>query len=244
MNEPGGRLPVNRAPWWKRSSMMSALISGSALVVAIAHAVEPDLKIDMITLGLLGIAVVPWLGHIITSIELPGGVKVTYREWQELQQKIAAQEVRIEQNQGAVQSAVARAQVASVVAQNVRSAMPGGESLTSQESQSETLMEQYDSIRNTYKAGSQRTALMTEVVGKMIAIAPGVQKLDLRDALFSMGGRRLAAYAQLYAMPDAGFLSELIRSLAETVRRDPIAFVPSHSSSIGGSLHLATSLLM
>ena len=41
---------------------------------------RPDLTIDTITLVLVAIAAIPWLGHIIESFELPGGPKVTYRK--------------------------------------------------------------------------------------------------------------------------------------------------------------------
>jgi len=54
------------------------VISVVALLAAIAHIFLPDVKIDAITLALLLMAVLPWLGFIFKSVELPGGLKVEY----------------------------------------------------------------------------------------------------------------------------------------------------------------------
>src|SRR5689334_11246793 len=82
------------------------LISGGCVVLAIVRLARPDLTIDTITLVLIAIAAIPWLGHIIESFELPGGPKVTYHK---LEQRITAQDQRIAQAQGAAQSAEAQA---------------------------------------------------------------------------------------------------------------------------------------
>jgi len=56
------------------------LISTLAIVLAIVHIAWPDLTIDLITVALLVIAIIPWLGSLFRAIELPGGVKVEYQE--------------------------------------------------------------------------------------------------------------------------------------------------------------------
>lgn len=53
-----------------------------ALLVAAAHLLWPDLTIDAITLALLTLACVPWLGPIFKSLEFPGGFKVTFPDLQ------------------------------------------------------------------------------------------------------------------------------------------------------------------
>lgn len=53
-----------------------------ALMLALGHILWPTLAIDAITLGLLVIAVVPWLAPLVKSLELPGGWKVELRELQ------------------------------------------------------------------------------------------------------------------------------------------------------------------
>lgn len=51
-----------------------------ALAFALAHLIWPKLAIDAITLGLLVISVIPWLGPLVKSLELPGGWKVELQE--------------------------------------------------------------------------------------------------------------------------------------------------------------------
>jgi hypothetical protein len=61
-----------------------------ALAFAAAHLRWPDLSIDAVTLALLLAAISPWLGLIFKSLELPGGWKLEYREFQAAAQKAQA----------------------------------------------------------------------------------------------------------------------------------------------------------
>jgi hypothetical protein len=49
----------------------SAAVSVGALALAGARLIWPDAKLDLVTLILLVIALVPWLGSIFQSIKLP-----------------------------------------------------------------------------------------------------------------------------------------------------------------------------
>jgi hypothetical protein len=62
--------------------VLGTLITVAGLLLAAAHTVWPDLQVDVITLGLLLLAITPWLGRIFQSVEFPGGWKLTYRELQ------------------------------------------------------------------------------------------------------------------------------------------------------------------
>lgn len=62
-------------------------ITLGALLVALAHLVFPSLVIDGITVTLLAIAVIPWLGPLFKAIELPGGLKVEYKELLQAEKK-------------------------------------------------------------------------------------------------------------------------------------------------------------
>jgi hypothetical protein len=53
-----------------------ATISIVALVGGTAHLLWPELKIDSVTLGFLLLALLPWAGSIIKSLEVPGLGKV------------------------------------------------------------------------------------------------------------------------------------------------------------------------
>ncbi len=56
------------------------VITFCAIAVALLHALFPSIQIDAITVTLIGIAVIPWLGTLFKSVELPGGVKIEYHE--------------------------------------------------------------------------------------------------------------------------------------------------------------------
>ena len=55
-------------------------VSLSALLVALAHLLWPDLAIDNVTLVLLILAAVPWLVPLFKSLEFPGGWKLEFQE--------------------------------------------------------------------------------------------------------------------------------------------------------------------
>lgn len=71
----------------KAARIVKLIITGAAVLVAAAHMIWPTIRIDAITVTLLGIAVVPWLGRLFRAIELPGGLKVEYRELLEAERK-------------------------------------------------------------------------------------------------------------------------------------------------------------
>jgi hypothetical protein len=71
----GGGNSVERRTW------LSIAVSSVAMALAIIHVLLPNLTVDAITLGLIAIAVAPWLAPIFKSIELPGGWKVEFQEF-------------------------------------------------------------------------------------------------------------------------------------------------------------------
>ena len=66
---------------------MHIAISLVAVALAIGHVAYPEAKIDAVTLTLLVIAVLPWLGTIFESVELPGGLKVEYKDLAKAEQE-------------------------------------------------------------------------------------------------------------------------------------------------------------
>lgn len=66
------------------------VITVGALLVVGVRMIWPALAIDAVALGLLGLAVLPWLSGVIKSAELPGGWKVEFRDLQEAGQKVTA----------------------------------------------------------------------------------------------------------------------------------------------------------
>src|SRR5262249_41579940 len=73
-------------------------VSAAAILVAVVHAVAPDVTIDGTTIGLLGIAALPWLLPFLKSAKLPGGVEVEFREFREqVKQQLAQGVQRVEE---------------------------------------------------------------------------------------------------------------------------------------------------
>src|SRR5215203_4537569 len=60
--------------------VVSIVVTVVALAFVVAHLIWPDLEIDAIALAFVGVAIVPWLGPLLESIELPGGFKASFRE--------------------------------------------------------------------------------------------------------------------------------------------------------------------
>lgn len=71
-----------------RPRAIQIIITAIAALLAVGHAWLPEIKIDAITVTLLGIAVLPWLGPLFKSVELPGGVKVEYQELERAGKKV------------------------------------------------------------------------------------------------------------------------------------------------------------
>ncbi|HOI73146.1 MAG TPA: hypothetical protein PLO63_03265 [Syntrophales bacterium] len=65
----------------KRLRYIITLIS---LLLALAHLIWPYLAIDVVTLVLLIIAILPWLAPLIKSFELPGGWKMEFQDLQKV----------------------------------------------------------------------------------------------------------------------------------------------------------------
>ncbi len=63
--------------------VIKIFISVIALAAIVVHAVFPGFKIDIITLGLLVLALLPWLSTVIESFELPGGWKLKFQALEE-----------------------------------------------------------------------------------------------------------------------------------------------------------------
>ncbi|MCF5946695.1 hypothetical protein L2249_25705, partial [Xanthomonas perforans] len=61
-----------------------SVVAVSAIAVRIAF---PEIKIDLVTLGLMIVAVLPWLSELIESAKFPGGWEVKFRDLREAGEK-------------------------------------------------------------------------------------------------------------------------------------------------------------
>lgn len=71
-----------------RPRAIQIIITAIAVLVAVGHTWFPQIKIDAITVTLIGIAVLPWLGPLFKSVEIPGGVKVEFQELEKAGKKV------------------------------------------------------------------------------------------------------------------------------------------------------------
>jgi hypothetical protein len=75
----------------KDNLWLKTIVTLAAIILIAVHLIWPELKIDAITLGLLIVAVLPWLTTLIESAKLPGGWEVKFRDVKAAGQKIIDQ---------------------------------------------------------------------------------------------------------------------------------------------------------
>ncbi|MFM2327891.1 MAG: hypothetical protein RIR31_2093, partial [Bacteroidota bacterium] len=61
------------------------IISIGATLIAVAHLIFPKVSIDIITVVLIALAIIPWLETLFKSVELPGGVKLEFQELEKIE---------------------------------------------------------------------------------------------------------------------------------------------------------------
>ena len=71
-----------------RTFWLKLFISVAAIIFIAVRIIWPELNIDAITLGLLIVAVLPWLTPLIESAKFPGGWEVKFRDVQAAGQRI------------------------------------------------------------------------------------------------------------------------------------------------------------
>ncbi len=58
-------------------------ISAFAIILVTVRFIWPNLPIDHVTLGLVILAILPWITSLIESAELPGGIKIKFKDIEE-----------------------------------------------------------------------------------------------------------------------------------------------------------------
>ena len=66
---------------------MQWVITIGALLMLVVHNILPSLTIDTISVTLLFLAMIPWLAPLFKSIELPGGWKFEFKDFERARQK-------------------------------------------------------------------------------------------------------------------------------------------------------------
>jgi hypothetical protein len=178
---------------WRR--WLGLAISLIAVLAAITHVVWPSARIDGTTALLLGIALIPWLGELLESIELPGGLMVKYREIARRQDEVEA----------SAREASSTAQAALGAAGSAKADV-------------DELIAKFRDLRSRPFPG--RTAELDRLFGALVKVVP--DDFDAAQALGSSdAGMRLAGYAYAYygrAEP------ELLTSAADALAREETRF--------------------
>ena len=75
-----------------KGKLPAIVITSIAIIGVIARLIWPDIKIDSITIGLLFIALIPWLPQYIKSAKLPGGWEINFQNLEAAGKKIIKEE--------------------------------------------------------------------------------------------------------------------------------------------------------
>ena len=110
---PGGQ------PSERRRKFVSALISAVALLLVAIHLLHPKANIDAITLVLIAVAALPWLGAIFKSIELPGIGRVEYQELRREQQQTRQEVAQLQDSVKRVERVIFSREVSPDLAQQL-----------------------------------------------------------------------------------------------------------------------------
>ena len=189
-----------------------------ALAFAGLHAGFPDkIRIDSITLGLIVIALLPWIGNLVESLK-----------YGDLEVKLRNLEAKADEAKGAAAEAKGAAESArnlAIVPAGPRTEVPTAPlglaapnptaPAQPQITQMEQLIKEYSEKRNTNPPGDFRTSLMADVVRRMIATAMATDPTIVLPWLNHQDhAHRLAAYAFLNARPDFSQVDALARSIS------------------------------
>ncbi|MFR0358887.1 hypothetical protein [Streptomyces sediminimaris] len=158
--------------------------------LAVVHVLAPGLRIDGVTVTLLVVAAVPWLGELFRSIEVPGIGRIEFRDI----------ERRIE--------AVQRTASAALVGDG-----PDGGAVddTAAMGAVRELAAEYVNVRLQQRSGQARNHRMDQIFARLVRATQRVRDFDAAALLGSQdAGLRLAAYARLYALPEPEVLSVLV----------------------------------
>lgn len=69
-------------------SQLKKYMPVAALALAVVHVLWPSLGIDFVTISLLVVAIIPWILPVLKSLELPGGVKIEFKDVKQATEKV------------------------------------------------------------------------------------------------------------------------------------------------------------
>lgn len=99
--------------------LISVLVSAVALVLAAVHLLRPRLNIDAVTIVLIAVAALPWLGPVFKAIELPGGWRFEYQELRRQQQQVHRELAQVQESVKKVEQIIFSREVSPDLAQRL-----------------------------------------------------------------------------------------------------------------------------
>ncbi|WBO64637.1 hypothetical protein [Streptomyces camelliae] len=185
---------------WIRRRAVAVVLTCLGVGAAVLHVLAPGLRIDGVTVMLLAVAVVPWLGDLFRSIEVPGIGRIEFRD--------------IERRIDAVQ----RTANAALVGDG-----PEGGTVddTAAWDAVRELAAEYVNVRLQQRSGAARNHRMDQIFARLVRVTQRVRDFDAGTLLGSQdAGLRLAAYARLYALPEP----EVLGALVDAATGEPLPF--------------------
>jgi len=68
-----------------KKKSIKIVISLVTVILAVVHILCPKINIDIITIVLIALAIIPWLEPLFKSVELPGGLKFEFQDLQKVE---------------------------------------------------------------------------------------------------------------------------------------------------------------
>lgn len=72
--------------------LLKSVVTLVALAVLVARIAFPTLRIDAVSLGLILVALLPWLSPLIKSAKLPGGFEIEFQDVRDAAERVTASE--------------------------------------------------------------------------------------------------------------------------------------------------------
>lgn len=171
-------------------------------------------RIDLIALGLLAVAAMPWVSSFVEEFKIPGV----------LEAKLRAIEAAAKEAETAAKDAVQQLDLERPMAPQAMASPSGGTGGGALSEGLYRLGETYVATRERMGSGNERTAEMTRIFREMMTEARRIgpdQPMALDGLSTNDAGRQLASIAYAYELPDQAEPSALI----STVRQSRQPFV-------------------
>jgi hypothetical protein len=186
----------------------SACVSAAVAAVAAAHLTWPG-RFDETFMVLLALALVPWLAPFLDRVKIDK-FEIIFRQLKR----------EIDEARGEARSS---RRVVETLAEGLLTDTSRGSqeaAVVPPDAELDALIAEYKQVQKGMKRGPAKTARLTRLMSRLTVLGPRLRDLDVREALKGKDqGKRVAAYAALYARPDGALLPDLVDAVTGTKQR-------------------------